>query len=242
MRLQRTDDDQEFSQLGLILPEGLAAKFAAVGVPQAAECANLGFRPRLSFHLHGGTHRGSHPKLRATLKMPKAAPTSPPPRSPCPILSSSTRATSRPSAPGCSSPPGACPKGSVYGHATARTPLIEEPLKGPVYLRSSAHLLPDLVIALKGPASLPVEVDVVGRIDSVNGGIRTTFETVPDAPVSEFTLNMPGGRKDLLENSTELCAKANRATAKFTAQNGRRVTLRPAMQSACKGRGRRGGR
>ena len=36
MRLTRTDDDQEFSQLGVILPQGLAAKFAGVGIcPEA---------------------------------------------------------------------------------------------------------------------------------------------------------------------------------------------------------------
>ena len=37
MRLTRTDDDQEFSQLGLTLPPGLAAKFAGVTIcPDAA--------------------------------------------------------------------------------------------------------------------------------------------------------------------------------------------------------------
>ena len=200
---------------------------------QAASCASLGFKPKLSFRLFGDTKRGGHPKLRAVLKMPKgganiAAASVALPRSEFldqgHIKTVCTRVQFAAKA---------CPVGSVYGHAVARTPLFDTPLEGPVYLRSSSHPLPDLVAVLKGPASQPVEVDLDGRIDSVNGGIRSTFETVPDAPVETFTLTMQGGKKGLLINSTGLCAKTNRATAKFTAQNGKTLTLHPAMRSAC---------
>jgi hypothetical protein len=115
----------------------------------------------------------------------------------------------------------------------AKTPLFDAPLSGPVYLRSSSHQLPDLAVALKGPETQPVEVVLDGRIDSVNGGIRNTFEFVPDAPVSEFTLTMQGGKKGLLQNSTNLCAQTNRATAKFTGQNGKTFNPHPKMQNAC---------
>jgi hypothetical protein len=127
----------------------------------------------------------------------------------------------------------ACPAGSVYGYATAKTPLFDQPLSGPVYLRSSSHQLPDLAVALKGPETQPVEVVLDGRIDSVNGGIRNTFEFVPDAPVTEFTLTMQGGKKGLLQNSTNLCAHTHRATVKFTGQNGKAFNPRPKMQNAC---------
>jgi hypothetical protein len=143
-----------------------------------------------------------------------------------------------------------CPAASVYGTARAKTPLLDYPLEGPVYLRSNpAHNLPDLVAALRGPATEPIEVDLVGRIDSAVlrrpngekvGGIRSSFETVPDAPVSEFILSMQGGRKGLLENSEDLCSRSFKAIARFSGQNGRRVTLRPAMRAtACKGKGRK---
>ena len=33
-------------------------------------------------------------------------------------------------------------------------------------------------------------------------GIRTTFESVPDAPVTKFVLEMKGGKKGLLVNSS----------------------------------------
>ena len=97
---------------------------------------------------------------------------------------------------------GGCPKAAQYGYARAYTPLLDEPVEGPVYLRSSNHKLPDLVAALHGI----VNVDIVGRIDSFKGGIRSSFETVPDAPVSKFILTMQGGKKGLVVNSRNLCA------------------------------------
>jgi hypothetical protein len=199
-----------------------------------AECAKLDFAPKLSFRLFGGTHRGSHPRLRATLKMPEAGANVAATSVALPHSEFLDQGHIRTVCTRVQFAADACPAGSVYGEAVAKTPLFNERLEGAVYLRSSSHELPDLVVALKGPASLPIEINLVGRVDSVNGGIRTTFENVPDAPVSEFTLDMQGGKKGLLQNSTNLCADVHRATAKFTAQNGKLATLRPAMQASCR--------
>ncbi len=79
-----------------------------------------------------------------------------------------------------------------------------------------------------------------GRVDSVRGGIRTTFESTPDAPVSKFTLSMAGGKKGLLENSTDICQGTHKATAVFGAQNGKVSESRPELQAKCGGRGRHG--
>ena len=69
---------------------------------------------------------------------------------------------------------------------------------------------------------------LVGKVDSgKNKGIRNTFEAVPDAPVERFVLEMKGGKKyGLLENSENLCAKPQKAIARFTAQNGEVDVLR----------------
>ena len=75
--------------------------------------------------------------------------------------------------------------------------------------------VPDQVVALQGPPSLPLAFDLDGRVDSVHGGIRNTFEAAPDAPVEKFVLEMQGGRKGLIVNSTDLCRKKNRAKAKL---------------------------
>lgn len=202
---------------------------------QAADCANLGFKPKLALHLLGGTGRGDHPKLKARVTYPKKGAYANIARASVALPHSEFLEQSHIKTV-CTRVQFAakqCPAASVYGRAVAKTPLFDAPLKGPVYLRSSSHQLPDLVAVLKGPASQPVEVDLDGRIDSVNGGIRNTFDVVPDAPVETFTLTMQGAKKGLLVNSTDLCAAKNRATAKFTAQNGREITLHPAMQNSC---------
>jgi len=79
-----------------------------------------------------------------------------------------------------------------------------------------------------------VDIALDGRIDSVkNGRIRNTFEAVPDAPVTKFTLEMKGGKKGLLVNSTNLCARKNRAISEFTGQNGKIYDTNPVLKSSC---------
>jgi hypothetical protein len=138
----------------------------------------------------------------------------------------------------------ACPKGSIYGKAEARSPLVDYPLSGPVYLRSSDNTLPDLVVALKGPAHQPIEIDLSGRTDSFKGALRNTFELLPDAPVSSFRLELFGGKRGLVVNSRNLCAHPYRATVKLDGQNGKLDDSGPALRTDCakKKRGKKGHR
>jgi hypothetical protein len=201
---------------------------------QAASCASLGFKPKLDLQLFGGTKRGAHPKLRATLKARPGDANIGRAVVALPHSEFLDQGHIKTICTRVQFAANQCPAGAVYGHASATTPVLDEPLEGPVYLRSSSNKLPDLVAVLKGPASKPIEVDLDGRIDSIRGGIRTTFAVVPDVPVKTFTLNMDGGRKGLLVNSTNLCAKKYRATANFVAQSGKPEAIKPLMRNACK--------
>jgi len=212
-----------------------AGKTASPSSPYAAvDCAKLGFGPKLSFRLFGGTNRGAHPRLRTVLRTPPGGTNIAGFSVALPHSEFLDQAHIKTVCTRVQFRADQCPPGSIYGQVKATTPLISETLEGPLYLRSSDNPLPDMVAVLKGPPSLPVEVHAVGRIDSVNGGIRATFDSVPDAPVSEIVASFPGGKKGLMVNSTNLCAQVNRVTAKFTAHNGKRATLRPAMQNSCK--------
>jgi hypothetical protein len=201
---------------------------------QVGDCAALGFKPKLSLRLFGGTKRGGHPKLRAILTQPPGQANMSSVSVALPHSEFLEQAHIRTICTRVQFAADACPAGAVYGHVKVLTPLLDEPLSGPVYLRSSSNPLPDLVMALRGPDYQPIEVNLVGRIDSVNGGIRTTFETVPDQPVSKVTLTMQGGEKGLLVNSRELCKSVNKATALFAGQNGKTSESRPVLKSACK--------
>ena len=206
---------------------------------QVGDCARLGFKPKLSIKLKGGTSRSDHPALTAVLKArpgdANIAKTSVAlPHSE--FLAQGhirTVCTRVQFAAGAGNGAG-CPKGSIYGKASAITPLLDQPLSGPVYLRSSDNPLPDLVVALHGQ----IDFNLVGRIDSKNGGIRTSFESVPDAPVTKFVLQMQGGKKGLLENSRNLCKSTNKATVTYSAQNGDGYSASPVLGNGCGGKGK----
>jgi len=208
---------------------------------QAAGCDRLGFGPRLSLRLFGPTHRAAHPALRAVLRtrpgdanIGKATVILPRTE----LLENAHIRTICTRVQFDAGPGGGaeCPKGSVYGHARAWTPLLDRPLQGPVYLRANGgqRELPDLVAALDGQ----IHVDLVGYIDSVNERIRTRFLTAPDAPVSKFELRMQGRGKGLLANNTELCRAKPRASAFFEGHNNRLVERQPPVRVGCGG-GRR---
>jgi hypothetical protein len=206
---------------------------------QAFDCASLGFRPRIGLKMKGGIKRGAHASLRVVVRprvgdanIRSAQVTLPPSL----FLEQGNIKTI------CSTAQFAahnCPKGSVYGHVRAFTPLLEAPMEGPAYLRSSSHTLPDLVFALRGHG---VEIDVAGRIDSSKGGIRGTFPIVPDAPVTKFVLKLNAGKRGLLVNAENLCRKRQPTVAKFIGQANRGWRLHPELKAECKKKkGRRKG-
>jgi hypothetical protein len=213
---------------------GAFSTFAVKQPFKATGCRKLKFRPKLKVRLFGATVRNKHPKLRAVLRargkdanirrasvaLPRAL-----------FLDQSSLATV------CTRVQFAadkCPKRSIYGRARAFTPLLGKPLEGPVYLRSSDNTLPDLVAHLEGQ----VTVDLVGRIDSFRGGIRTTFGRVPDVPVNKFVMTLPGGKKGLLVNSTNLCAKPVKAIIRLRGQNGKKINSKPKLRTSC-GKGKK---
>jgi hypothetical protein len=210
---------------------------------QAGSCSALGFKPKLALRLFGGTKRGAHPRLVAKLTARPGDANIAGASVALPHSEFLDQAHIRTICTRVQFAARACPQGSIYGHAEAQTPLLDQPLSGPVYLRSSSNPLPDLIAALRGPDHQPIEVALSGRIDSVHGGIRSSFEAVPDQPVSSFVLRMRGGKRGLLVNSRDVCKTVNKATARFSAHNGRTATLRPRLVSSCgKARGKKSGR
>jgi hypothetical protein len=196
---------------------------------QAADCASLGFGPKLALRLKGGMRRGSFPALEAVLK---ARPGQANLRRVSVALPHSEFLEQAHIGTVCTRvqfAADACPAASIYGRAEATTPLLDQPLKGLVYLRSSSHPLPDLVVDLRGQ----LRVTVAGRIDSVRGGIRTTFTKIPDAAIRKFVLKMKGGAKGLLVNSRNLCIRPGAAVVQIAGQNGKVKDSHPPLRNGC---------
>ena len=209
--------------------------FTSVSPFQVTNCSSLGFAPRISLQLRGGHQRGDFPALQATVRprvgdsnIGRATVTLPPKL----FLAQEHLDTV------CTPKQFAvhnCPSGSIYGHATAITPLLEEPVTGPVYLRSngSERALPDLVAALSGRG---VEIELLGKIDSRHGGLRARFDTIPDAPVTKFTMNLRGGKKGIIANATDTCVNPQVATARFVGQDNATKTFNVPVEATCKGK------
>lgn len=207
----------------------------------AVNCASLGFKPRLALKLRGGTKRGDHPALRAVFRPREGDANASQIIARLPHSAFLDQAHIRTICTRVQFAAGAgngaeCPQGAIYGHVSAQTPILDEPLKGPVFLRSSSHNLPDLVMALQSPPSLPIQIEAVGRVDSVGGGIRSSFEAIPDAPLTKVVLEMEGGKKGLIVNSTSLCAARHRANLQLEGHNGKRLAINPVVGASCKAR------
>jgi hypothetical protein len=206
---------------------------------QVGRCKELSFKPGLSLALKGETKRTGNPSVRATVTYPKGgsyaniAKTTvllPPSEfidnahinNPCTRVQFNANQ---------------CPKSSILGTATAYTPLLDQPLTGPVYFRANGgeRDLPDMVVDLNGQ----IHVTLVGFIDSVpikgteSARVRTRFATVPDAPVSKFVLKLYGGKHGLIENSKNLCKGTGKATVQMLGQNGKVNDFDTALKTSC---------
>jgi hypothetical protein len=192
----------------------------AVNTPfQATGCNSLGFKPKLKTTLSGPIKRAKYPRLKAVLRAREGD------------ANISRTALTLPHAffvaqehikTVCTRPQLAahqCPSNSIYGHAEATSPLLSGKLAGPVYLVPGGHELPDLVADLRGQ----VNIQLHGVISSKRGGIKTVFDSVPDVAVKKFVLNMDGGKKSLIVNSTNICKGKQLAVLNIKAQNGKKV-------------------
>ena len=209
---------------------------------QVGGCKALAFKPKLRISLAGSTKRARHPALKAVLTYPQGP-------------GYANIAYAQVGLPGteflaqgnlnhvCTQAElksASCPKSSIYGTAKAWSPLLEAPLEGNVYLGVGfGYTLPALVAELNGQ----IRVLLVGKVDTdKEKGVRSTFEVVPDAPVSRFVLTMKGGPKyGLLENTEGVCAKPQKAAVKFVAQNGIAKDYKQKIENGCgkKGKGRK---
>jgi hypothetical protein len=202
---------------------------------QATDCTDLSFAPKMSLRLEGSSKRRGHPALdaristgageaniaRTVVAMPSTLILdNAHVKSPCTRVQFAADA---------------CPAASRIGEATASTPLLDQPLRGSVYLRSNPKgNLPNLVVSLKGV----VDIDLVGKIDTKHGGLRTTFASLPDAPISSFDLNLFGGGKGLLQSTEPLCSSQQRASVQMAGQNGLVRKGKLEIRTACGGRQR----
>jgi hypothetical protein len=225
------------------LTSGSGATAALSSRFQAANCATLAFKPKLTALTHataskaGGVHL--HVRIAASpgeaniAKLKLDLPARLVPRL-------STLQKSCPAAV-FDAGPSSCPAASVVGTASVLTPVLRQPLTGPVYVVSHGRTeLPEIALVLQGEG---VVIDVIGHT-SVKGGITSSaFRSLPDVPFSELDLMLEAGPHSLLGANlpatahSSLCGQRLEMPTEITGQNGAVLKQTTAIAvSGCPGR------
>jgi hypothetical protein len=231
-----------------------------IGVPfQVTNCASLKFTPKLAVSTSGKTSKASGASLTAKITYPSGSPFTSyaniakvkvdlPKQLPSRLTTLQKACT----AAQFEANPAGCPSASAIGHAKAITPLIPVPLEGPAYFVShGGEAFPDLEMVLQGYG---VKIILTGNTFISKAGITSsTFNTVPDQPVSSFELTLPQGKYSALAANGNLCkAKKLAMPTALVGQNGAEMhTSTPITTTGCpkvkkatkkkqKKRGRRG--
>jgi hypothetical protein len=200
---------------------------------QVGDCSALGLTPRLALTLSGKgqTTDGKHPAVSANLTQPFGAQAN---LKKVRVALPLSLALDPDNANGlCEFVDGSkveptCPKASIVGTATATTPILDQPLSGPVYFvknirkdpKSGREIrtLPKLVIPLVGQNG--VKLTLTGTSNVEDDQLVTTFDNIPDAPVSSFKLNIIGGKGGILTVSgTDICKATQVADQQIDGQN-----------------------
>jgi hypothetical protein len=188
---------------------------------QATGCDALPFSPKLSATANGKTSEKNGAGLKVTLQQPAGQSN---------VRSVSVQLPKRLTARGTTvtgacleatfrADPSAC-AGAQIGTVAAVTPVLTTPLGGPVYLVAHGTGLPTIEALMRGQG---LTVDLSGTIKFTTIGLNSTFETVPDVPITSFVLDLPTGPHSALSASKGVCGGALTMPTTIVGQNGARV-------------------
>jgi hypothetical protein len=123
--------------------------------------------------------------------------------------------------------PASCPEGSVIGTATVRTPVLKNPVAGPIYLVSHGNAAwPDAELVLQGEG---ITVILDGQTAIKKGITTSSFLSVPDVPFSTVEAALPEGPHSALTTNLplkdhySLCDQQLAIPTALTGQNGTAV-------------------
>jgi hypothetical protein len=133
-----------------------------------------------------------------------------------------------------------CPANTRIGKATAVSPLLKRTLSGPVYFVQGIRISPKtgarirtrptLLVTLRGE----VDLNLRARSEVVRDKLVSVFDSVPDAALSSFRLQLKGGKGGVLVATRPICGRKQVAVVDIDGQNGRRSDRNVRMSTPCK--------
>ena len=126
-----------------------------------------------------------------------------------------------------------CAGRTPIGKAVTDTPLLDQPLSGPVYAVSGSGGLPRLAFILNGQVNLVPRADTKTITKKGAGSLQTTVPVVPDAAIGHFRLTVFGGKTGYLVNTRGLCAGTPVVRVAYSAHSGKTRSQRVTVKTAC---------
>ncbi len=195
------------------------------------ECNKLAFKPNFGAIAGAKTSRTNGANIEVNVSQPagqanlKQVTTTLPTQLPVRL---STLAKACPAATFEAGPaPGGCKSEAMVGTVKAVTPVLPGTLTGQAYLVShGSEAYPNLDLILRGGG---VTVILVGHTKITNSVITTSFESLPDVPLSSFSLYLPSGPNSVLGANGNLCRSKLRMDTTMIGQNGSTIFEEPTI-------------
>jgi hypothetical protein len=202
----------------------------------AVNCKSLAFKPKMTMRQTGGpksTRRASNPEMRFGLT---TRPGDANIKSLSVTLPSAFAIDQRHLGNICSEKElteKQCAGRTPIGKATTKTPLLDQPLSGPVYAVSGSGGLPKLAFILDGQVDLVprAETKTISRAGA--GLLQTVVPVVPDAPIGHFTLTVFGGKSGYLVNTRDICVHPPVTRVEYQGQNGKKRSESIKVKAPC---------
>jgi hypothetical protein len=200
---------------------------ASVSSPfQAADCASLPFKPRLTALTHAHTSKAGGAYLHVKIVSGPGQANIGKVKIDLPKQLSPRLTTLQKGCPAAvfEAGPAACLAASIVGTATVVTPLLAGVLTGPAYLVSHAmSASPALVLVLEGDG---VRIELEGQTNIHDGITSSAFRSLPDMPISTLDLVLPDGPHSVFAADLParakggLCAQRLEMPAAITGEDG----------------------
>lgn len=211
---------------------GAGGALAGSVSPLAIEgCKNLAFKPSLSAIVGAKTSRTNGANIEVNITQPagqanlQQVTATLPKQLPVRL---STLAKACPAAMWESGPaPGKCNAEAKVGTVSAVTPVLPGTLTGTAWLVSHGNeAYPNLDLILSGDG---VTVILVGHTKVIESQITTTFDSLPDVPVSSVSLYLPSGPNSVLAANGKVCRMKMQMPTTMVGQNTSLVLSEPTL-------------